>query len=231
MSTDASLTLHTYFRSSCSARVRTALYHKNLSFTSVPIHLLKSEQTSPAYTALNPSCSVPTLTVSTADNRTLVINQSISILEYLEEAYPPPEYPSLLPKDAGDRAFVRDLACILACDTQPVANLRVLNEVEMIAGKDASVAWCKKFMERGLKAYEAKLARLPEHKTGRYSFGDGVTMADVCLAPAVEAALRFGCDLREIKRIVEIYEALSKLDSFLKGDWRHQEDTPEQFRA
>jgi maleylacetoacetate isomerase len=66
---------------------------------------------------------------------------------------------------------------------------------------------------------------------GKYSFGDEITMADVCLAPAVEGALRWGVDIAGFPNISRVYSAIRVVDAFVKGDWRHQEDTPEEFRV
>lgn len=66
---------------------------------------------------------------------------------------------------------------------------------------------------------------------GRYSVGDEVTMADICLAPTVEAALRWNVDFESLPIVLRIYERLKVLPAFEMGDWKHQEDTPEQFRV
>jgi maleylacetoacetate isomerase len=53
-------------------------------------------------------------------------------------------------------------------------------------------------------------------------------MADVTLAPAVEAALRWDVDFNVLPTVWGIYERLKELPAFENGDWRHQEDTPEE---
>jgi len=65
---------------------------------------------------------------------------------------------------------------------------------------------------------------------GKYSVGDEVTMADVCLAPTVEAGLRWAVDFESLPTVWRIYIGLKVLPAFQKGDWKHQEDTPQQFR-
>jgi maleylacetoacetate isomerase len=47
----------------------------------------------------------------------------------------------------------------------------------------------------------------------------------------VEAALRYGVDLESVPTVKRIYEGVKGLDAFKKGDWRHQADTPEEFRV
>ena len=55
------LTLHNYFRSSTSFRVRVALNIKGLSFDYVSYHLRKGEQRSENFLKLNPQGLVPAL--------------------------------------------------------------------------------------------------------------------------------------------------------------------------
>ena len=76
-------------------------------------------------------------------------------------------------------------------------------------------------------AYET----IVKESAGRYSVGDEVTMADICLAPTVEAALRWNVDFESLPIVSRIYERLKVLPAFEMGDWKHQEDTPEQLRV
>ncbi|KAJ1949156.1 hypothetical protein IWQ62_006780, partial [Dispira parvispora] len=111
-STGSTPVLYTYYRSSCSARVRIALNWKGIPYDMRFIHLVKAEQRDPKYLKVNPGGLVPTLCI---DGHTL--QQSVAILEYLEEAFT--EKP-LLPVDVVARAKVRTLVNIVACDIQPV---------------------------------------------------------------------------------------------------------------
>jgi len=63
-----------------------------------------------------------------------------------------------------------------------------------------------------------------------YSVGDDVTMADVALAPTVEAALRWGIDFTVLPKVWGIYTRIKELPAFEQGDWRHQEDCPPELR-
>lgn len=216
--------LHSYFRSSCSARVRTAANLKGIPLTYSYIHLVKNEQSTPEYTAINPSASVPTLTVIDKNGKEIKIRQSIAILEFFEEYYPA-KTPLLPPStDPIGRARVRELVDIVACDIQPVTNLRIIQRVRGLNG-DVGV-WQKELMTAGLQAYE----KLCELYAGKYSVGDSITLADVCLAPAVEGAVRFGVDMGAFPIVSRIYDVVKANEAFVKGDWRHQEDTPEEFR-
>lgn len=217
------LLLYSYFRSSCSARVRTAANIKGIPLEYSYIHLLKDEQFSPSYLTHNPSGTVPTLIVNTKDGTEIAITQSVAILEFLEEHFP--NTPRLLPSDAVGRARVRELVNIICSDVQPVTNLKVLARVKALEGDPA--VWAKDLMTRGLEAYE----KLAEKYAGLYSVGDNLTMADVVLAPAVEGALRFGVDLEKLETVRRVYERVKGMEAFVKGDWKHQEDTPEELRV
>lgn len=216
--------LYTYFRSSCSARVRIAAAHKGIALSYRFIHLLQEEQKSAEYQCINASQSVPTLVVTASDGQQTVISQSIAALDFLEEQRP--DLSPLLPAEAAGKAAVRELINIIACDVQPVTNLRVLQRVKEL-GAEAN-EWQCEWMTRGLLAYEATMMR---HGMGRYSFGDSVTMADVVLAPAVDAALRFAVDMAQMPHIQQVYAALQELDAFRAGSWRTQPDTPSDIRV
>lgn len=178
---------------------------------------------------MNPSYSVPTLV---AENGKVKLTQSIAILEYLEEKYP--DNP-LLPKDLYKRSIVRNLVNIFSCDVQPVTNLRILKHVVELGGN--STQWSRHYYQLGLngdfiafvanKAYEA----LVKESAGVYSVGDNITMADIVLAPAVEGGLRSGVDFNVLPTVYRIYERIKVLPAFEQGDWKHQEDTPEQSRC
>jgi maleylacetoacetate isomerase len=223
-------TLHSYFRSSCSARVRIACHLKGINLRYKYVNLLKGEQLSSEYTHTNPSASVPTLTIPESSslnstNSTIVIRQSIAILEFLDEFPGYADKLKLLPDNAVDRSKVRELVNIICCDVQPPSNLHILKRVDAL-NADRTL-WAKEVMSRGLAAYEELL----KSYAGKYSFADNVTMADVCLAPAVEGALRWGVDITSFPHISRVYNSIRVLDAFVKGNWKHQEDTPQELRA
>ena len=82
-----------------------------------PINLRLGDQWTPEYRQTNPQALVPTLVT---EGRTLT--QSLAIIEYLDEIHPEPP---LLPKAPLERARVRALAMMIACDIHPINNLRV----------------------------------------------------------------------------------------------------------
>jgi maleylacetoacetate isomerase len=195
--------LYHYFRSSCSWRVRWALQIKGIPFTAVAVDLLKGEQQREDYLAKNPMGAVPALTLAEG-----YLTESIAILEYLDEVHP---RPPLLPSDPLARARVRQLVQLIAADTQPVQNIGVLRHIARLqagpeAQREAQKEWAQHYISRGLGAYEALLQQ-PGWPRGRYSYGDELTMADLCLIPQCYNGRRQGMDLGRWPRVAAIEAA------------------------
>ena len=208
--------LYTYFRSSAAFRVRIALNLKGLPYTAHTVHLRKGEQRAPGYLAINPQGLLPTLVI---DGQHLA--QSLAILEYLEERHPEP---ALLPDDALERARVRVLADLVACEIHPLNNLRTLEYLRTHLGQDeAGVArWYRHWIADGLEKLEAVLVR--DGGTGSYCHGDRPTIADCCLVPQIFNARRFDSDLSPYPTAMRIFEACMKLDAFQRAQPSAQPD-------
>jgi len=210
--TDA-VTLHGYFRSGASYRVRIALNLKGIAYADAFHHLRKGEQNAPEYRALNPQGLLPALEIDGA-----VLTQSLAILEYLDEVHPEP---ALLPADPIARAKVRAFAQVIACDTHPVQNLKVLANLRALGLDEAQVnGWAAKVIEDGLDACNALIADV----AGTYCFGDSVTLADLLLVPQLVNARRFGVDLQRWPKLLEIERACLALDAFSKAAPENQPD-------
>lgn len=208
--------LYNYFRSSASYRVRIALAIKNLPYDYVPVHLLKGDHKKPEFGALSADGFVPLL-----EDAGEHLSQSMAIMEYLDEVHPSPP---LLPSDPVGRAKVRALAQSVACDIHPLNNLRVLNRLRSRHGADDAVVaeWVQHWIGEGFTALEA-LARL-HSKDGRHSFGDGVTVVDICLVPQMYNARRFGCDLAPFPTLVAIDAHCRSLAAFRSAEPELQPD-------
>ena len=195
--------LHGYFRSSASYRVRIALNLKGLSAEHLAHHLRKGEQCAPAYLAINPQGLVPTL-----ENEDTVLTQSLAIIEWLDETHPAPP---LLPKDPLRRAKVRAFALVVACDTHPVQNLKVLARLRQLGLPEAQVTeWAAWANREGLTACEKLIAG----EAGPFCFGDQPTIADLCLVPQLANARRFGVDLAAFPRLLKAEAAASNIKAF-----------------
>lgn len=206
--------LHGYFRSSASYRVRIALNLKGLTVEHLPHHLRKGEQRAPAYLALNPQGLVPAL----EDDSGATLIQSLAIIEWLDETHPEPP---LLPKDPLRRAQVRAFAQVLACDTHPVQNLKVLARLrELGLPEDKVTAWAGWANREGLAACEA----LIKHEPGPFCFGAAPTLADLCLVPQLGNARRFGVDVAAFPRLLQAEAAAKALPAFADAAPERQPD-------
>lgn len=212
--------LYGYWRSSAAYRVRIALHLKELPYRDVPVHLARDggEQHGAAYRSINPQQLVPALRVGGA-----LLTQSLAIIDYLEELHPAPP---LLPADALGRARVRALAQVVACDTHPLGNLRVLQRLTEQFGADeaARLVWSQHWIATGLDALEAMLADDPA--TGTYCHGDAPGLADACLVPQVYNARRWQLDLARWPSIARIDAACATLDAFRRAHPSMQPDAP-----
>lgn len=201
--------LYDYFRSSASYRVRIALNLKGVDYDSVHLDLRSGIHKSQDYRAVNPQGLVPALEIDGC-----VLTQSLAIIDYLEHVY---REPALLPSNPMQRAQVLELSYIIACDIHPINNLRVLNyltnPMEII--EDRKLQWYQHWMREGLSAYEARLKQV--HRREDVSYGDTITLADVCLIPQVYNALRFDCDMSDFKSIMKVYESCMRLPEFEKA--------------
>lgn len=210
------ITLYGYWRSSAAYRVRIALNIKNIEHQHRSVHLVKNggEQHQQQYSALNPSHLVPTLIDG---NKTL--NQSMAIIEYLDEQY---DGDALLPDNAHDRAIVRGLAQSIACEIHPLNNLRVLQRLESTANFDSQqkLDWINHWISLGFEALEAQLTQT----SGRYCFGDSVTLADLCLIPQLYNARRFNIPLEQYPTIAKVEANCLSLEAFKIASPENQPD-------
>lgn len=187
------LVLHGYWRSGTSYRTRIALNIKGVPYKQAPVELRHGEQKSTTYLALNPQGLVPAL--ETPDG---VLTQSSAILEWLEERHPDPP---LLPKDSAQRAIVRGMAMVVACDIHPLNNLRVLNYLRdpLKQEQTAIDLWISRWIAEGFAALEVMIGL----HGGRFAFGDSLTLADCHLVPQFYAAHRFSIDCGLYPRLAE----------------------------
>jgi maleylacetoacetate isomerase len=190
--------LYNYFRSSASWRVRIALALKGLDYDYLAIHLVRKEQSTPAYLATSGTGLVPLL-VTDAGAR---LHQSLAIIEYLDETVPEP---ALLPRDALGRARVRALAQDIACEIHPLNNTRVLGYLvdTLGASEDARLAWIHRWIEGGLAVVERQLAAQP----ATYCQGETPGLADCVLVPQVFNAQRFKCSLDHVPNVMRVHAA------------------------
>lgn len=211
--------LYGFWRSLATCRVRVALNLKGIAFEEVPIDLMRGDQHTETYKAVNPQAVVPSLVID--DDAPLF--QSMAMLEYLEETYP---RPPLLPADARGRARVRGLAQIIVSDTHPLIVPRVRNflEKELQLDEAHRNEWIRNWVMKGLQAVEAQLVK--ESETARYCHGTAPTFADICVVSQVFGAQLFGFDTSSVPTVMRIFTECMKLDAFDRAQPLKQPGAP-----
>ena len=209
------LSLYSYYRSSCSYRVRIALYLKDIDFHYKAVHLLKEggEQFHKDFQKMNPFSQVPCLKQGEK-----VLSQSLPILLYLEELYPEP---ALLPKDSFQKAEVLSFCEMINSGIQPLQNLSVLQYIEKFTDLDKK-AWAKYWLEKGLLACEIFL----KDKAQSFSFGEKPGFADCFLIPQIYNARRFDIETKKFPTLERLNQSSLSLPAFQKALPENQPDAP-----
>jgi maleylacetoacetate isomerase/maleylpyruvate isomerase len=212
-----------FWRSLASFRVRIALNLKNLPAEMVFVDIDADAHRAEDYRSVNPQMALPALVED--DGTTLF--QSLAIIEYLNEVHPEPP---LLPADARGRARVRALALMVACEGHPLLTPRVRRYLdrELNLRDTQQAAWRRHWTVETLAALEKHLAR--DKATSRFCHGDAPTLADICLAGHVHAAVTQEIDLKPYPTVKRIFETAMALPAFAKAHPLAQPDTPEAMR-
>jgi maleylpyruvate isomerase len=188
---------------------------KGVDYETVPVHLPSGAHRAAEFLAVNPQATIPTL-----DDDGTILWQSLAIIEYLDSRYPEPR---LIPAEPVARARVQALAQLIACEIHPLNNLRVLKYLrgELKQDEAAVAKWYEHWIAEAFGPLEALVRR---YGGGRYSFGDAVSLADVCLVPQVFNARRFACDLAPYPTLVRIADTLRAEPAFARAAPEAQPD-------
>lgn len=218
--------LYSYFRSSCSWRVRIALNLLNIDYELNFVNVLKKDNLADEYkTKINPFRQVPALKVFLRNNEEHTLIQSLAIIDFLDRDQ------ELLPEDQFERAKALSIAYAIACDIQPLQNNRILGDVERItASGEQRDTWARNAVERGFQAIEGILSR---SNSRCYCVGEKVSIADICLVPQVYNAVRFNIPVEtQFPTIWKIYKNLNEnVEAFRKAHPHVQPDCPPELKA
>jgi len=199
--------LYDYYRSSASYRVRIALHYKNIECELTHVNLLESAQKEEAYSEKNPQMLVPLL-----EDDQVRLNQTLAILEYLEEKFPSP---SLLPEKLADKMAVKAFAQEIACEIHPLNNLRVLkylkNDLDLSDKK--KLEWYHHWLREGFTSLETRVSKT----NGAFCFGNSPTWADLFLIPQMYNAYRFEFPMNDFPLLSKIYSHCLQQDYFIKA--------------
>ena len=194
--------LYDYWRSSASYRVRIVLNLKGVEYSTVPTSLLDGDHKAPEYVARNPQGFVPMLSIDGHD-----LTQSLAIIDYLDANY---HDPKMVSSDPAMRAKTLAQAMVVAADTHPVNNLRILKYLKDVLGRDQAAIdeWYRHWVVEGLTALEAMA---PDDGL----FGSDLpNLADVCLVPQMANARRFDTPLEAFPKLVRIDAVLAAMPAF-----------------
>jgi maleylacetoacetate isomerase/maleylpyruvate isomerase len=149
------------------------------------------------------------------------LNQSLAIIEYLDALKP---QPALLPAAPLERARVRSLALLVACEIHPLNNLRVLQHLKRALGQtEAQIkTWYQHWVADGLAKFEAELA--DGRPAGRFCHGDAPSLADCCLVPQIFNAKRYDCELAPYPKTMRVFDACMQLEAFDRAQPAKQPD-------
>lgn len=169
--------------SSWSMRAWVALTWKGVPFEERTI-LLTQDKTRVERRKVSPTGKLPVL-----HHGGLVIPDSLAIIEYLEEAFPPPSYPALWPADRALRARARWLAASMHSGFMKVRDGMSFNLCFLPRVPEASPEAMAEAQEV-LGLWEAALTR-PERRGGPYLCG-AFCAADVMFATMAARLSSFG---------------------------------------
>ena len=139
-------------------------------------------------------------------------------MEFLEEFYP--DTYKLLPKEAFERAKVREISETINAGTQPLQNLSVINKYS--SDPEQRKTWSQFWISKGLKVVEELLVK----SSGKFCVGDQITMADCCLVPQIYNANRFEVDMSQFPNITRIMKSLESEKAFISAHPDNQLDKP-----
>lgn len=121
-----SITLYSdkHFTSPYAMAVFVALTEKGIPFEHVTVDLDSGAHHEAPYRDMTLTGRVPTLV-----HGDIVLNESSAIIEYLDEVFPAPQYPAMLPAGVADRARARQVQAWLRSD---LAGLRAERSTAVI---------------------------------------------------------------------------------------------------
>ena len=108
----------------------------------------------------------------------------------------------------------RQFAQIIACDIQPLTNLRVLAYLRTVFNADtrARSHWFRHWLLEGLDALEHLL--VAGRGSTSFCVGNEVSLADIVLVPQMYQARKFKLAVDDFSRLCEIEAACLEIDGF-----------------
>lgn len=211
------MTLHGYWRSSASYRVRIALALKGVEVKHVGVNLREGEQKSAPHKARNAQGFVPVLELEDGTQLT----QSLAIMDYLDATF---REPHLMPSDAVMRSKILAASLIIASDISPIQNLSVLNYIKAEHGQDGEGAkrWAAHWITQGFTALEI----IAQDYNKPFLMTDEPRFFECCLVPQAYNARRFEVDMDKFPKLKAIDALCREHPAFIKAAPKNQADAP-----
>lgn len=200
--TETIVRLYDYWRSSAAYRVRIALNLKGIAYQATQVNLLTAEHKNEAYRRVHPQGLLPALEI---DGHVLV--QSLAIIDYLDRRFVDPP---LLPAHPQARADAIAKALVIACDTHPPTNLRMMRwlEHELHVDQPGRLRWLAQWMGEGFAALEAMAGDAP------FLAGEAPGLPDLCLVPQLYNARRYSVPLDAYPKLVALDARCAEIEAF-----------------
>tara|TARA_R110002126_G_scaffold13118_4_gene56958 strand:+ start:104922 stop:105599 length:678 start_codon:yes stop_codon:yes gene_type:complete len=214
--------LYDYFRASSCYRLRIALNIKRIAYETISVDLLKGQHKSDAYKQINPLGTAPYFI-----DGDVALNQSLAVMQYLDNAYPEQK---LVYGDAKTQAQIWQFALLIATDVHPFGTPQVWKAYLMgilDADQAQANAWVEHWITRGLTTYEAMLQRADTHTD--FSCGDEISMADICLLPQLYNARRYKVELKPYPKLLQIEKNMLRDEQVRKATPEAHPDAPPEL--
>lgn len=138
------------------------------------------------------------------------------IIEYLDETR---SYkPQFLPNDSYKRCKARSIAEIVNSGMQPYQ--KIVKRLGKELGEEEKNKRLEISTKKTLKAIEAILTET----SGNYCIGDGITIADIFLVPAVYTARLQKINLNEYPNVLKMSDRLNQLPEIIQTHPENQVD-------
>jgi len=161
-----------------------ALKEKGLPFTTREVNLHELAQRKPDFQARSVTGRVPVL-----EHGDFRLSESSAIVEYLEEAFPSPQYTPVLPDASRDRARARQIMAWIRSDLMPIREER---PTHTIFYEPATAPLSEAGRAAAAKLIAAASAFIPDGKTTLF---DTFTIADADLAMMLQRLIANGHDV------------------------------------
>jgi len=195
--------LYSYPASPNTRRIAIYLKEKGLKppFEEVIIDLMKGEQHSPDFLKKNPAGKVPTLETDGG----VLITQSLSIVEYLEELYPSP---AMIGESPEERARVKSIERFIDIEVMGTMGIMAQQKmplyIERFGASEAVIAYGRKRQQMALQQLDKMIGDNP------FVAGDRPTIADFTLYAIYEFAFLVDAELSpEYPNIYRWHQAFS----------------------